>query len=127
MRVAGIGCCRGATAEAIAEAVSTALARCRLERAQIDAVATASDKSAEAGIVAMARAWAVPLIFVGPSEMRRVAAGAMTRSARVVTLKGVPSVAETAALAAAGREARLLAPRTATATVTCAIAVGDGP
>ncbi|HEX9881439.1 MAG TPA: cobalamin biosynthesis protein [Hyphomicrobium sp.] len=125
--VAGIGCRAGATASAVAEAIAGALERCGLNRSQIDALATAAAKSHESGIVGAAATLAVPLIFVAAAEMSRVADSALTSSPRVVALQGVPSVAETAALAAAGRSARLLGPRTATPTVTCAIAVGEGP
>jgi cobalt-precorrin 5A hydrolase len=46
----------------------------------------------------------------------------------VLALKGVPSVAEAAALAAGGPRSRLLAPRIAVGPATCALAVsGDTP
>lgn len=124
--VAGLGCRAGATAEAVLEAFAAALDRCALTRDSIDALAADSAKSCEAGIRALAEALGVPLIVVGAREMRSAADRAFTVSERVVALKGVPSVAETAALAAAGQASRLLAPRVATPTVTCAIAVGEG-
>ena len=127
MMVAGLGCRTGATIEAVMAAIMAALERCSLTRSQIDALATAIDKSAESGIAGAARSLDVRLIFVSPADMRATTAATLTSSARVESLKGVPSVAETAALAAAGRGARLLAPRIATATVTCAIAVGVAP
>jgi cobalt-precorrin 5A hydrolase len=127
MMVAGLGCRNGATAEALAEALAAALERCGLDHAQIDALATDTAKAHEAGIVALAAALALPLIFVAASEMQKASNGAITSSQRVIALRGVPSVAETAALAAAGRAARLLGPRVATATATCAIAQGEGP
>lgn len=126
MMVAGLGCRAGATADAIAEAFAAALERCGLKRSQIDALATDSAKSSEGGILALAQMLGLPLIFVGAPEMQSAAASAVTVSERVVALKGVPSVAETAALAVAGRAARLLAPRVATAVATCAIAEGEG-
>jgi len=126
MMVAGLGCRTGATAEALAEALADALERCGVVRGEIDALATEAGKSREGGILALASALGLPLIVVGASEMQDVAAGAVTVSERVVALKGVPSLAETAALAAAGRSARLLGPRVATATATCAIATGEG-
>lgn len=127
MIVAGIGCRRGATADAVGAAIAAAAARCGLERGAIDALATAAGKSDEQGIAAAALALSAALVFVTPAQMRDAAVGALTVSARIVDLMGVPSIAETAALAAAGRSARLLAPRIATDMVTCAIAVGDGP
>lgn len=126
MMVAGIGCRKGVTPDAVGEAIATALERCNVSCSQIDALATEFAKSSEEGIIATADTMAVPLVFVSHSEMNLVAGHAMTSSPRVVAIKGVPSIAETAALAAAGRSARLLAPRVATKTVTCAIAVGEG-
>jgi len=127
MMVAGIGCRSGATADAVSDAIAAALRRYDVDVAQINALATDADKSTEEGIVVAARSLAIPLVFVGLSEMDRVSGDALTVSPRVMALKGVPSIAETAALAAAGRCARLLGPRVTTPTVTCAIAVGDGP
>ena len=47
-------------------------------------------------------------------------------SLRVQEIKGVPSIAEAAALVAAGSNARLLGARVAANKVTCAIAIGEG-
>jgi cobalt-precorrin 5A hydrolase len=109
----------------MAEAFSAALDRCGLARTQIDALATPGDNS-ERSIIALAETLGLPLIFVAAPEMQKAADSAIAVSDRVVMLKSVLTVAETAALAAAGRAARLLAPRVATPTVTCAIAVGEG-
>jgi cobalt-precorrin 5A hydrolase len=127
MMVAGIGCRSGASAEAIANVLAAALERCGPERAQIDALATDAAKGNEAGILAAAAALGLPLIFVGAAQMKAAADYVISTSERVIALKGVPSVAETAALAAAGRDARLLVPRVANAAATCAIARGEGP
>ena len=125
MMVVGIGCRKGAVAEAISAAIAASLERCGIEPSSIDALATASAKSDEAGIIATARLLGLPLICVPEDEMKLTAGRTATSSARIIALKGVPSVAETAALAAAGPSSRLLAPRLATPTVTCAIAVGE--
>ena len=50
----------------------------------------------------------------------------LTPSKLVLETKGVPSIAEASALSAAGRNARLLGTRVATAGATCAIAIGEG-
>ncbi len=49
-----------------------------------------------------------------------------TQSEKSMAATGVPSVAEAAALAAAGPEGMLLAPRVAFTTVTVALAIGPG-
>jgi cobalt-precorrin 5A hydrolase len=124
MMVAGIGCRTGATADAVVAAFEMALERCNVARPQIAALATATDKSAEVGIADAALSLGLRLLFLTPEQLQSASASALTISPRVLSLKGVPSVAETAALAAAGSGARLLGPRVATPTVTCAIAVG---
>ena len=127
MIVAGIGCRRGAPAVAIEVAIGAALAECGLERAAIDALATTVDKADEPGLRRVADDWSLPLIVVSLDDQRRASAGALTTSARVQALKGVPSVAETAALAAAGVGARLLCARVTRVQAVCAIAISDGP
>lgn len=124
MLIAGIGCRAGVSVDAVLEAVAAATRECNVEQRNIDAIATASSKGGEHGITEAAVRLHLPLILVDAQDMQRAAPGALTTSTRVLALKGVPSVAETAALAAAGTGARLLAPRTATATATCAIARG---
>jgi cobalt-precorrin 5A hydrolase len=126
MIVAGIGCCRGTPPEEIAEVIERALTAFGLAGARPDLIATEAGKAEEPGVVDAARRMAVGLVACATDEMRAVAHRALTVSARVAAVKGVPSVAETAALVAAGRDARLLGPRVATNTATCAIAVGEG-
>ena len=127
MMVAGIGCRTGATADAVVAALNLALGHCNIEQSQITALATAADKSGEAGIAEAGQSLGLRLIFLTPEQLQSASAGALTVSQRVLSLKGVPSVAETAALAAAGSGARLLGRRVATPTVTCAIAVREAP
>ncbi|XSG82173.1 MAG: cobalamin biosynthesis protein [Methyloligella sp. ZOD6] len=132
MMVAGFGCRKDVTGEAVAEALAMAAERCGIDPSQLDALATPAEKQHEAGFRDLATLLSLPLIAVEEEEMKQVAERALSLSSRVVALKGVPSVAETVALAAAGPSARLLAPRVASSSATlssatCAIAVGDGP
>ena len=66
------------------------------------------------------------VVLVEGADMALAAHGALTLSERVLALKGVPSVAETAALAAAGRGSRLLTRRVSNKQASCAIAIGEG-
>jgi cobalt-precorrin 5A hydrolase len=125
MIVAGIGCRRGATAAAIEQSIEEALSECGLERSQLRALATAAAKCDERGLREAAARLSLPLIPLAELDLIRAAPGALTRSQLVLDLKGVPSIAETAALAAAGRNARLLAPRVSNKEASCAIAVGE--
>jgi cobalt-precorrin 5A hydrolase len=124
MMVAGIGCRAGASARNIEAALSAALEGAPTW--DLDAIATSVAKAHEGGIAEVARARAVEFIAVAQIELEAAAARAVTHSARVLALTGVPSVAEAAALAAAGPASRLLVPRVAIGGVTCALAVsGD--
>jgi len=126
MRVAGIGCRRGASAEEIEAVITLALERLEAGVRRVDALATLAEKTAEPGIVEAARWLAMPLVACAPEDMRRVDDRIATRSERVEQATGVASVAEAAALVAAGQGSRLIVPRIATPRATCAIAEGPG-
>lgn len=128
MIVAGIGCRRGASAQDVEAALSAALNDAGTPARAVDAIATSTAKANEAGIVEFARARGIKFIAVAQTELEAAAARGVTKSARVLALTGVPSVAEAAALAAAGPEAQLLVPRVAVGTATCALALsGETP
>jgi cobalt-precorrin 5A hydrolase len=120
--VAGIGCRKGASAVEIEEAINAALERAGRPLAKLDIIATSSRKRHEAGIEAAAKARGVTLVFVDQADLEMAGARGATWSQRVMALAGVPSVAEAAALAAAGAKSRLILPRIAAGPVTCALA-----
>ncbi|HWJ75688.1 MAG TPA: cobalamin biosynthesis protein [Kaistia sp.] len=122
MIVAGIGCRKGAPQEDILAAIAHALEAAMLTPDRLDLIATAAEKGGEDGIAAAAAAFGCPLVLVPSGELRIAGEKAVTRSERVVALFAVPSVAEAAALAAAGDGARLIAPRRVAGMATCAIA-----
>ena len=76
-------------------------------------------------MAAAAAALDLPLVFLDHPALRHVAGGARSVSDRVEAMFGLPSIAETAALAGAGPGAVLLLPRRANPRATCAIA-GQG-
>lgn len=116
----GVGCRAGCPGEAIAALVRRALAD--LGEASVAALFTSVDKQAEQGITEAARALALPLVYLPRTALEAAAPRAQTRSERVVSLFGVPSVAETAALAGAGPGSSLVVARMASDGATCAIA-----
>lgn len=126
MIVAGLGCRKGVTFAEVEEALAAALYDAGLRGWHVDLMATAEARASEPALAEAARHAGVTLHVCSLASMKAVAGKAVTRSARVEELVGVPSVAETAALAAAGRGAKLLGPRIAVGGATCAIAVGDG-
>lgn len=125
MIVAGIGCRRGADRADVLGAIDEALAAASLTAEAIDLVATAAEKGGEAGIAAAAAELGRPLVLVPPDRLQAAGERTVTRSERVVALFAVPSLAEAAALAAAGDGSRLIAPRRVSGGATCALATNE--
>ena len=121
----GLGCRKGVSGAVITSLVREALAR--IEQPGAAALFTVDAKRAEAGLAQAAQALAMPLHFLTQEALEAVADLAQTRSPRVEALFGVPSVAETAALAGAGPGSVLILPRIACDNVTCAIARAPQP
>jgi cobalt-precorrin 5A hydrolase len=129
--IAGIGCRAGTSAQeidaAIEAAIVAALARAGVSTATLTALATSLAKADEPGIAAAARARGVTFVVVPQCDLEAAGERVATRSERVLALTGVPSVAEAAALAAAGPSSRLLGPRVAVGPATCALAIAGDP
>jgi cobalt-precorrin 5A hydrolase len=122
MIVAGIGCRRGAAAADIEAAIRAALARTGIEAPDLKAIATGSAKATEPGIAATALSLGLKIMPIGDAALKAAGARVATRSDRVLALIGVPSLAEAAALAAAGPSSRLIASRLVVGAATCALA-----
>ena len=67
----------------------------------------------------------MPLVLIAKADLDAAGARAETRSERVLALMGIPCIAEAAALAGGGPTARLILPRIAIGTATCALAVSE--
>jgi cobalt-precorrin 5A hydrolase len=122
MIAAGIGCKRGAPASDIETAIRAALARAQIGPDVLAVIATIHAKRAEAGILAAAEKFGVSLIVVPELQLAAASGRVETHSERVAALAGVGSVAEAAALAAAGPEGKLIVPRLIVGAATCALA-----
>ena len=122
MIVAGVGCRKGASAEAIAAAIDASLSRAGVAAGRLRAIATAMAKRDEPGLAAAAGMFGVPLVMVEQPALEGAGQRVITHSEHALAFAGVPSVAEAAALAAAGPGARLIAPRIVVGAVTCALA-----
>jgi cobalt-precorrin 5A hydrolase len=120
--VAGIGCRKAISTAQIESAIEAALLHNRLADHQLEVIAVPAMKGTEAGIVAAAAARGVPLMLVTQNALEAASSRTLTRSVRSMATMNVHSVAEAAALAGAGPNARLLAPRVAIGPVTCALA-----
>jgi cobalt-precorrin 5A hydrolase len=122
MIAAGVGCRRGTPAPDIEAAIRAALERANITTDALDVIATIEAKSAEAGIRGAAEKLGVAVIVVSDADLEAASSRTETKSERSLALMGVPSVAEAAALAAAGPTANLIASRLVVGTATCALA-----
>jgi len=125
MIVAGIGCRKAISAAQVESAIEAALLHNRVDGHRLGLIAVPAVKGAESGIVAAAAARGVLLVLIAQDALEAADSRTLTRSVPSKDTLNVQSVAEAAALAAAGPHSRLLAPRVAVGPVTCALAEGD--
>lgn len=121
--VLGIGASRGVAEGEVAELVARVLGEAGLAAESVCAVATADVKADEAGLVAYAASRGLPLLTFPAAQLAAVAVPNPSEVVRAAV--GTPSVAEAAALLAArarGRDAALVAGKTASAMATVAVA-----
>lgn len=122
MKVAGFGFRTSASVESLRDALEMAGGS-----AGLGAIATLSEKAGSDSILALADAIGVPVRAIPAARLRAMTT--QTQSAESLAAHGTGSVAEAAALAAAGEAARLLGSRSISTDrlATCAIATGDHP
>ena len=125
MILAGFGCRRGATTGDFIAALAQALEIARCEYSTLAGVALPHFRQAEPGAIAATTLWGLPVEIVDQPALAQACRRAETHSALAFAHTGLTSVAESAALAAAGPGSRLLARRTGAGSVTCAIAIGE--
>jgi len=127
MIVAGIGCRQNCHADEIVRLVEAALAQASAPRAALTALAAPAFKADAEAPREAATALGLPLLLIGDADLRSAEPRAVTKSAAALKATGLASVAESAALAAAGAGATLLLPRITGRGVTCALAEGAAP
>ncbi|WP_371687331.1 precorrin-3B C(17)-methyltransferase [Micromonospora sp. KC723] len=115
--VAGIGSSRGVPTAEVTDLLRRVLAAAGLSPASLRCLATVDLKADEAGIVATADAFGVPLVTRPAAQLAAVDVPHPSEVVRAAV--GTPSVAEAAALAGGGT---LLVPKTASAMATVAVA-----
>lgn len=120
MRVVGLGFRRDVTVVSLREVLMAAGAE------GVTAIATVSDKADSDALQQLARELNVPIKAMPANVLAGIAT--LTQSELIQEKFGTGSVAEAAALAAAGRHARLVATRVVSQdrTATAAIAEGEG-
>jgi cobalt-precorrin 5A hydrolase len=126
--VIGLGFRDQASAMSIAEVLADVVARAGMPEAPT-VLAVVEDKAAHPGLLTTARTTRFPIEIVAAEAMRAADARIATRSERVLRQRGVGSVCEAAALAAAGPDARLLVTRQVSAdrNATAAAAFAEDP
>jgi cobalt-precorrin 5A hydrolase len=126
VRVIGLGCQRDCPAVALRELIGSSLAEQGLTLADISALASIDGKSAETGMLELAREAGVPLVFFSAAELARFEAQLSHRSQIAFDHTGCYGVAESAALALAeqmsGSPAKLLITRRKSSNATLALA-----
>jgi cobalt-precorrin 5A hydrolase len=127
MIAAGVGFRRETGCDEIVDLVLRAMGEASLAPQRLARLATAAARAGEPCFLDAAKRLNVEPCGIERKAMQRVAPALHTVSPRVQALYGVGSVAEAAALAAAGEGAELLLPRIASAGATCALARGAGP
>jgi cobalt-precorrin 5A hydrolase len=125
--VIGLGFREQATAQSIGEVLSRVVAQAAMPDVT-KFLAVVDDKAAHPALLAAVRASRFPVETVTVDAMRQADARIATRSERVIRQRGVGSVCEATALAAAGVSARLVVTRTVSAdrAATAAAAVTEG-
>jgi len=122
MIVAGIGFRRSVAADEIVALVELALDRASLARDALGRLATIAALAETPAFTEAARRLNVTAMPVTESALAAAAPHVHTQSERSLAAHGVGSVAEAAALAAAGPDADLILERIASASATCALA-----
>jgi cobalt-precorrin 5A hydrolase len=120
--VAGVGFRRRAAADEIVILVELALKRAALTHDALAKLGTIEALADLPAFIEAAHRLAVAAIAVGERDLSAAAPRVRTQSARSLAAHGVGSVAEAAALAAAGPGATLVLERIASTSVTCALA-----
>jgi cobalt-precorrin 5A hydrolase/precorrin-3B C17-methyltransferase len=118
--VVGVGGSRGVAAEEVLGLVREALEAAGLSARSVAALATVEAKADEAGIVAAAERLNVPLLTYAAGTLAGIEVP--NPSAAPLAAVGTPSVAEAAALAAAGQGGELVVQKRKSAMATAAVA-----
>lgn len=124
---AGFGCRRGCPVETLAVLLRQTLTNHALPLSALKAIASIEPKAREPGLLALAERLGLPFICFDSSHLSTFEALLSQRSTTVYAQTGCWGVAESAALALAGRTGaapRLHVPRQGLGGATLALAIG---
>jgi cobalt-precorrin 5A hydrolase len=122
MIVAGIGFRQTVEADEIVALVEQAFERAALARSALSSLATIEALASLPAFTEAARRLDAIATPVAQTALLATAPHVRTQSARSIAAHGIGSVAEAAALAAAGPHPQLILERIASASATCALA-----
>jgi cobalt-precorrin 5A hydrolase len=117
----GLGCKKGCASEAIVALVERVMTAASCAGASA-CLFTHAAKRSEPGLADAAEALGLSLVFLEAEVLRQASLRAATSSPKAMALFGLPSIAETAALAGAGPSSVLLVARMSEGGASCAIA-----
>ena len=123
----GMGCERGAEAAEVEALALQTLGQHGLARKAVAALVSLDLKADEPALLQLAERWHLPFRFFPAGRLEQETPRLPNPSEAVFREVGCHGVAEAAALAAAGPEAKLLAAKTKSARATCAIARAAAP
>ena len=118
----GIGCERGTSVEEVSDLIKSTFETHNLSTKSIAVFASIELKEDEAALSALGN-----VVYFSAAELKAQSPRIATPSRYVADTVGTPSVAEAAALAAAGDEATLIVPKTKSRRTTIAIAETPEP
>ncbi|WP_158893929.1 MULTISPECIES: cobalamin biosynthesis protein [unclassified Pseudomonas] len=119
--VLGLGCRRDCSVEELAELAQEVLQEAGCDPSGLTALATVDRRLQESGLQSLAQRWRLPLHGFSAERLAQQQ-GVASPSPVALQHTGSPSVAEAAALAAAGEGARLLVSKRKSAAATAALA-----
>ena len=120
--ILGLGFRSVATVDDLLAVARTALDKAGLSATDLTAVASIDGKANSSSLQQLVAGLGVPLVLFDAAVLAAQASRLQSPSTAVVAAIGVPSVAEAAALAAAGPSARLLVSKIISPVATAAIA-----
>ncbi|AJC79725.1 cobalamin biosynthesis protein [Rhizobium etli bv. phaseoli str. IE4803] len=120
--VLGLGCERGTPPAEMLALANAALKAAGIGESELAAVASIDSRGQEAAILAVAAHFAVPAVFFDAARLEQETPRLKNPSAIVFARVGCHGVAESAALAAIGRDAQLVLGKIKSAHATAAIA-----
>lgn len=123
--VVSISCRNQCYVGEIIELVHTALEKSNITISDVSIIATPWVKEGAEPVIHTAEALDFPLVVIPKERCEEIANLAHDAAQKVVELFAVPAVVEVAALAAAGKNPRLLCARVTSGGASCAIAIGD--